>query len=134
MKKTLLFLLMTSVLTLFAGCASTRKVAGTDVPTWALREPEAKIGFYAVGKANFGDFQVSFDAAIANAKANLMQKKQTNSNDNIHMSTAGSFGASESSYERETNHSSEMSLEKVQIKEKYMSKDGTAWVLVYMPK
>ncbi|MEE1180788.1 MAG: LPP20 family lipoprotein [Treponema sp.] len=115
---------------LFVSCASTRTVAGKDIPKWFERGSEPN---YAVGSANMGDFQISYDAAVSSAKANLMQKIKATSKDTQKMRTTGTNGKSSSNYERETIHESEMSLENIKVVETYMAEDGTAWVLVYMP-
>lgn len=131
MKKFLVILLAISAVMLVS-CAS-NKIGGEKVPTWVITEPASDAEFiYASGSGKHSDFDIAYKMAKADAMNNLAKKIGLNVNDTV-QTTVTSGGDNSRKYEENAIQTTDVVIKMADVKDYYERKDGTVYILMYMP-
>ena len=128
-------------LTLFIGCAapnpgsgSTEQRSSSDMPQWFLMVPTAEDAFYGVGMAKKQNPSLAKKAATARARTEISSavntKVQSMIKDFMQESGVGETAQALEFTEQVTKQVTDNSLQGSNIKEAYVAKDGTIYILV----
>jgi len=121
----------------FMSCASSPRVANSQIPDWYLNPPVAKSAFYGTGSAKQSSLELSRSLAIASARSELAQQvsvlvksgitrylQQGGSGDN---QQALNFG------DAVTRQVSQVALSGCKVEKLSVADDGTVYALVTYP-
>ncbi len=134
MKKTGILLVALSLL--FVGCASKKVDHGNvdeSIPEWVMDEPKADDGVYASGVGKMADLVSSKKMAQADAMNNLARKVNTLVKDITQTMISSSETHSIKGFEENALQTAEASLSGYEQKDYYVAKDGTVYVLIFIP-
>jgi len=128
---------------LLIGCASTNRSGSTeesamkDVPDWFLNPPKAEGVYYGVGSAKKQNPSLAKNAATARARNEIARaveaKVSTMLKDFMQESGVGDNAQALEFTEMVTKQVSSVALKGSTIKNTYLTKDGTIYVLVEYP-
>lgn len=131
MKKNLVFLVAFMAM-LLASCAS-NKLGGEKVPNWVISEPASTDEeIYAVGSGRNTDPDMALKMAKADAMNNLAKKINLKVNDVIETTITAGDGTTRK-YEENSTQTTDSVLKNADVKDYFEKKDGTVYVLMYMP-
>ena len=129
------------ILTLFVGCAapnassgSTEQRGSSDMPKWALVPPTAEDVFYGIGQAKKQNPSLAKKTATARARAEISEavnvKVSSMVKDFMQESGIGESAQALEFSEVVTKQVSDNALLGSKVKEAYIAKDGTIYILV----
>ena len=131
--------IMASILMFMAGCAapgsgSTEERGSSDMPSWFLSPPTAEDALYGVGQAKKQNPSLAKQTATARARAELSQavnvRVSSMLKDFMQESGVGDNAQALEFSQAVTKQGSDNSLQGSIIKESYVAKDGTIYIMV----
>lgn len=134
MKKT--GLLIIAMAFCLVGCASNKTDHGKvddKLPEWIMEEPKSNDGIYASGVGKMADLVTSKKMAQADAMNNLARKVNTLVKDVTQTMISSSETHSIKGFEENALQTAEASLRGYEQKNYYVAKDGTVYVLLFLP-
>ena len=130
------------VLTLFAGCAgpgsgSTEERGSSDMPDWFLVPPTAEDALYGIGQAKKQNPSLARQTATARARTEISQavnvKVSSMLKDFMQESGVGDNAQALEFSESVTKQVTANALQGSVVKEAYVAKDGTMFIMVEYP-
>lgn len=136
MKKNIKLFLIVIAILLANGCVSSQ--FGNDTPEWFLNPPKADDMYYGVGMAKQSNPSLSKKVAETNARVEIATNIKTEIKNltEIYMQEAGTSENTEllQAIETATRQITDTVLVGTEVKERYISKNDTLYVLMQYPK
>ena len=126
---------MVTVILILSGCSSTKPGASSgDIPSWFLMPPNNEGFIYGVGQAKKQNPSLSKQAATARARTEVSQavnvKVASMLKDFMQQSGVGENAMATEFTESVTKQVTNNSLQGSNVKEAYVAKDGTMYIMV----